>query len=173
VAQLESRLAPGLAKFYTRDELKRFLKSLVDVYTTQAEQYGDRLGAILRGGKAEQPQSKGNNTSDDKAKAPKGQEDKVKARSKGWVKMGSLLVNVTDPVTGMTEVLFQLHEDAKAKLAKAAAALKSFEEFSSTTMPEDASYSLQLRNGVPERIVVGQQERKASTFIYDANFRLV
>ena len=174
MSQLETLLASGLVKFYSRDELKRYLKNLVDGYTAQAEQYGDKLGSILRGagGNSAQNPSKGETPSEDKPKK-KGQEEKVKARSKGWIKMGTLLVNVSDPKTGMTEVLFQLHEEAKSRLAKSTSALKSFEELSSTTMPEDASYSLQLRNGVPERIVVGPQERKASTFSFDANFRLV
>ncbi len=175
MSQLETLLASGLVKFYSRDELKRFLKSLVDGYASQAEQHGDRLGAILRGagGNSAQNLMKGENPSEGEAKTPKGQEEKVKAKSKGWIRMGTLLVNVTNPKTGMTEVLFQLHEEAKSRLAKATAALKSFEELSSTTMPEDASFSLQLRNGVPEKIVVGPQERKASTFSFEANFRLV
>ncbi len=175
MAQLETPLASGLVKFYSRDEMKRFLKSLVDGYTSQAEQYGDRLGAILRGSgeNPSQNPTKGDNPSEGKSKTPKGQEEKLKVKAKGWIKMGTLLVNITDPKTGMTEVLFQLHEEAKSRLAKATAALKSFEEHSSTTMPENASYSLQVRNGVPERIVIGPQERKASTFSFDANFRLV
>ncbi len=178
MAQLETRLASGLVKFFSRDELKRFLKSLADSYTTQAEQYGDRLGSILRGtgGDSGQPPSKGDTLPEEKTKntkTPKGQEDKGKTKSKGWVKMGSLLVNVSDPKTGMTEVLFQLHEESKSKLEKATAALKSFEELSSTTMPQDASYWLQLRNGVPERIVIGPQEKKSSAFSFDATFRLV
>ncbi len=175
MAQLETLLASGLVKFYSRDELKHFLKSLVDGYTSQAEQYGDRLGSILRGagGNSAQNPTKGDDSSEGKAKTQGGQEEKVKVMTKGWIKMGTLLVNIKDPRTGMTEVLFQLHEEAKSRLAKATAALKSFEELSSTTMPEDASYSLQLRNGVPERIVIGPQERNASTFSFDANFRLV
>ncbi len=175
MAQLETRLVSGLVKFYSRDELKRFLKGLADAYTAQAEQYGDRLGSILRGTGADSGQapSKGETPPAENTKTPKGQEDKAKTKSKGWVKMGSLLVNVSDPKTGMTEVLFQLHEESKSKLEKTTAALKSFEELSSTTMPEDASYWLQLRNGVPERIVIGPQERKTSSFSFDATFRLV
>ncbi len=175
MAQLETLLASGLVKFYSRDELKRFLKSLVEGYTNQAELYGDRLGSILRGagGNPAQNPSKGDNPSEGRTKTQEGQEEKVKVKAKGWIKMGTLLVNITDPRTGMTEVLFQLHEHAKSRLAKATAALKSFEELSSTTMPEDASYSLQVRNGVPERIVIGPQERKANTFSFDAKFRLV
>jgi hypothetical protein len=175
VAQLETHLASGLIKFYSRDELKRFLKSLVEGYATQADQYGDRLGTILRGpkGKENQAGQKAPTPAEAKAKPQKGQEERGKPKSKGWVKMGSLLVNVTDPATGMTEVLFQLHEEAKQKLSKATDALKSFEELSSTTMPEAAIYSLQLRNGVPERIVVDPQERKTNTFSFDATFRLV
>lgn len=160
--------AANVIKFFTKDELKRYLRSLVDRYQAQSQEYGDQLGGLLRvleqekaGGKAA-PKEK-----DDKNAAPQ------KAQAKGWVKMGTLLVNVSDPKGAMAEVLYQLHEDSKAKLAKATEAVKSYEELSSQTIPEAGLYYLQLRNGVPERIVTDMQSAKKEAFSFSADFRLV
>ena len=87
--------------------------------------------------------------------------------------MGTMAVNISDPSGAMTEVLFQLHEEVKAKLARASEALKSFEETSSTLVPEAGMYYLQVRNGVPERVVVDLQSSKKPPFSFAADFRLV
>lgn len=159
---------PNVVKFFAKDELKRYLRTLVERYQGQAQQYGDQLGGLLRTLEQEKTGAK---------PAPKEKEDKnggaQKTQAKGWVKMGTLLVNVSDPNGAMAEVLFQLHEDSKNKLAKATEALKSFEELSSQTIPEAGLYYLQLKNGAPERIVADLQSGKKEAFNFSADFRLV
>ena len=158
--------ATGLVRFYSKDELRRFLKGLVDQYQGVSQGYGDQLGALLRTLEQEKAAVRAQ---------PKEVADKSapKPQARGWVKMGPLLVNVSDPSGAMAETLFQLHEDVKAKLAKATEALKSFEELNSQTIPEAGLYYLQLRNGVPERIVADLQKGKRETFSFAADFRLV
>lgn len=158
----------GLVRFFTKDELKRYLKGLVEQYQVQNQAYGDQLGTLLRTLEQEktvakaQPKEKGK----EKGGAQKGQ-------AKGWVKMGSMLVNVSDPNGAMAEVLFQLHEDVKSKLAKATEALKSFEELNSQTIPEAGQYYLQLKNGVPERVVADMRTGRKEAFNFSADFKLV
>jgi hypothetical protein len=159
----------GIVRFFTKDELKRYLKGLVDQYQAQSQVYGDQLGSLLRTLEQEKAAVRAQ---------PKEQSDKEKSapqkvQTRGWVKMGPLLVNVSDPNGAMAEMLFQLHEDVKSKLAKSTDALKAFEELSSQTIPEAGQYHLQLRNGVPERIVADLQTSRRDAFSFSADFKLV
>jgi len=164
--------AAGLIRFFTKDELRRYLKALVELYQVQSQKYGDQLGGLLRtleqektGAKAQPKESK--DKPKDKSK------EFAKTQAKGWVKMGSLLVNISDPSGAMAEVLYQLHEEVKARLAKASEALKSFEELSSSTIPEAGFYYVQLKNGVPERVIVDLQSPRKGAFSFSADFKLV
>ena len=158
MSQVESHLAMGMVKFYSKDDLKKYLKGLAELYQGQANHYGDKLGALIR-------------TSEQQKQA--GAKTDAKLQAKGWVKMGSLLVNQTDPVASMTEIMYQLHEEFKQKLARTTDALKSFEEGSAAMIPEGVSLALHLRNGVPERLVADSQSTKKESFRFSGKFVLV
>ena len=166
----------GVFRFYSKDELRRFLKSLVEEYQAKSQALGDELGTLIRTLEQEKAAAKAA-PKDAKDSKGKDQKDKpqpnMKGQSRGWVKMGTLMVNASDPSGAIAEVLFQMHEDIKTKLAKSTEALKSFEELNSQTIPEAGQYYLQVRNGVPERIVADLQKGKRETFNFTADFRLV
>ncbi|MCS4540361.1 MAG: hypothetical protein HYU03_06710, partial [Thaumarchaeota archaeon] len=84
-----------------------------------------------------------------------------------------MLFNTSDPRTGTTEVIFQIHEEMKQKLARVAESIKSFEEASGSIIPDGAVYLLYLRNGIPERLIVDSQEKKASAFSFEGRFKIV
>ena len=149
-----------MAKFYSKEELKKYLKGLVELYQGQANHYGDKLGSLLRTNESQ------------KLASPK-IDSNSKPQAKGWVKVGSLLVNLSDPVASMTEIMYQLHEEFKQKLIRTSEALKSFEEGAGANIPDGVSLTLQLRNGVPERIVIDSHTTKRETFRFSAKFRLV
>ncbi len=160
----------GLLRFFSKDELRRYMKNLVESYQAQDKTFGDTLGSLLR------------TLEQDKAAVkvqPKEQKDKDKAQdvqkavARGWVKMGSMAVNVSDPNGALAEVLFQLHQEVKAKLAKASEAMKSYEELNSSIIPEAGMYYLQVRGGVPERVIVDLQSKKRIPFSFASDFKLV
>ncbi len=63
--------------------------------------------------------------------------------------------------------------DLKQKLARTTEALKSFEQSASTLIPQNGTFELYVRNGVPERIIVEAQEAKKAVFSFDGKFRVV
>jgi hypothetical protein len=172
--------AVGVVKFFTKEELKRHLKLLVEQYQAQGQKYGDQLGGLLRtleqeksASKAAPKEAKESKESKDSKDSKDKNQSNQRAQARGWVKMGSMLVNVSDPGGAMAEVLYQLHEDVKAKLVKSTEALKSFDELSNTTIPEAGLYYLQMKNGIPERIVVDLQTARRNAFNFSADFKLV
>lgn len=160
-------LVSAMVKFYSKEDVSRYMKGLIENYQKQIDQHGDRLGSLLRA----EPQAAKQDKKD--AKSDKSSDAKAKVTSRGWIKMGSMLFNTSDPRTGTTEVIFQIHEEMKQKLARVAESLKSFEEASGSIIPEGAQYILYLRNGVPERLIVDSQEKKASTFSFEGRFKIV
>ncbi len=145
-------------RFYSRDEIVKFMKSLIEVYQKAAEIYGDRLGALVRAGPLDQAKLD-----------PKGKT----VSSKGWVKMGTLLVNVTDPSKASTEVIYQIHDDLRQKILSATDALKSFETGASSIIPQNMTYLLYLRNGTPERIIAQNPDTKRDNFSFAANYKVI
>ena len=166
----------GVFRFYSKDELRRFLKSLVEQYQAQSQALGDELGTLIRTLEQEKAAAKAA-PKDAKDSKGKDQKDKpqpsMKGQSRGWVKMGTMMVNVSDPNGAMAEVLFQMHEDVKTKLAKSTEALKSFEELNSQMIPEAGQYYLQVRNGAPEKIVANLSAGRRELFSFSADFKLV
>jgi DNA-binding transcriptional MocR family regulator len=142
------------------------------VYQAQNQRLGDQLGSLLRvleqNKAAPSVQPKEQKPSKDSKT-----QDQQKTLAKGWVKMGSLLVNTADPAGAMAEVLFRLHEEAKSRLGRATDALKSYDELSSTNIPEAGLFYVQVRDGVPERIVVDLKQARRGTFNFSADFQLV
>jgi hypothetical protein len=157
-----------LVKFYSQAEITKYLRELSEHYQKEAEKYGDKLGLMLRPGaepapKEEKKQEKGDKKGDPKAKASAG----------GWVKMGSLIINIANTGPASTEVMYQIHEDLKLKLARTNEALKSFETNANTILPQVGTFHLYVRNGVPERIIVEAEEAKKAAFNFDGKFRVV
>ena len=156
-------------KFYTQAEITKYLKDVAEYYQKEAEKYGDKLGGMLRPGpgepapKEEKKQDKGDKKGDQKGKPSGG----------GWVKMGSLMLNTANSGPATTEVMYQIHEDLKQKLARTNEALKSFEQNASTLIPQNAVFMLYVRNGVAERIIVEAEEAKKVVFNFDGKFRVV
>lgn len=156
-------------KFYSQAEITKYLKDVAEFYQKEAEKYGDRLGGMLRTApgesapKEEKKQDKGDKKSD-----PKG-----KPTGRGWVRMGTLLLNTANSGPATTEVMYQIHEDLKQKLARTNEALKSFEQNAATLIPQNVVIQLYVRNGVPERIIVEAGEAKKAVFNFDARFRVV
>ena len=155
--QQQFELPSRLVKFYSRDEIVKFLRSLLDGYRKEAEKYGDVLGTLMR-----------TNPQEAAKIDPKG-----KNISKGWMKVGTLMVNVSDPSQASTEVMIQVHDDIKQKLASATTALSSFEQGANSVIPENMIYLLFLRNGIPEKIIAQNADAKRETFAFSASYKVI
>ncbi len=149
----------------------KYLRELSDFYTKEAEKFGDKLGSMLRTGPGESAPQK--DEKQDKKDKDKKSDQKAKVGAGGWVKIGSLMLNTSNPGTATTEVMYQVHEELKAKLARTNEAIKSFEQNASTLIPQNATFQLYMRNGVPERMIVEAVEQKKALFNFDGKFRVV
>jgi len=139
----EAPSAEGLKTFYGFDELKRFGNSLLSYYEAKVEYYNQKLGTLLR--------QEENNTISSRNAPP---------TSKGWIKLGTLLVNLANPAQAMTEILFKLREEFKLKLTGTKAFLDYLDNVLNIGAKRDSTYHVYLKNGVPERLIVDEPKRK-------------
>jgi hypothetical protein len=161
-------------KFYSQAEITKYLKEVSEYYQKEAEKYGDKLGGMLRPGAGESaPKEEKKQDKGDKGDKKGDQKGKPSGGGGGWIKMGTLMLNTANTGPATTEVMYQIHEDLKQKLARTNEALKSFEMNANTLIPQNAIFQLYVRNGVPERIIVEAEEAKKAVFNFEGKFRVV
>ena len=82
----------------------------------------------------------------------------------------TLVANYIPP--GM-EVVFQIVNEMKPRVAKTEEVLKTFENVEGLPIPDNATFLLYLRGGVPERLIVDTIETKPDRFLLNGKFRAV
>ncbi len=167
-------LGSGLLKLKSKDEVKRYLKYMVDHYQQEVNRLANSAGDFLRAGPG-QTDEKGKEKQEKKEKKEKQEKQEkedVKVVSDSWFKMGTLMVNVSESNTAGTEILFRLLKEFKLKLSGTADALKSFEDSVAVSLPDSSEYTIYIRNGVPERVIVSPEKKQAQLFAFEARFRV-
>jgi hypothetical protein len=142
----------GVLRFYSLADVRRYLKELLEKYQREFDKSSNVIGSMLR---------------------TEGQKGMEVIMSKGWAKVGSMFVNVSDPDRGGMEVVFQMVTEMKPRLAKTEEVLKTFESVEQLPIPADASFLLYLHGGVPERLVVDPTETKPEQFAFSGKFEVV
>jgi hypothetical protein len=141
----------GVIRFYSLADLRKYLKELLERYQREFDRSSNVIGSLLR---------------------PEGQKGMEVIMSKGWAKVGSIFVNIAEPDKGSMEVVFQLVTEMKPRLAKTEEVLKTFESVEQLPIPEEATFLLYLRGGVPERLVVDTTEPKPTPYALAGKFNL-
>ena len=142
----------GVVRFYSLNDVRRYLKELLDTYQKEYDKSSNVIGSMLR---------------------YEGQRGSEVIMSKGWAKVGSLFVNMADAQKGGMEIVFQIVNEMKPRVAKTEEVLKSFESVEGLPIPDDATFLLYLRGGVPERLIVDTNETRPSKYAFDGRFKTV
>ncbi len=158
----------GLKTFYSKDGMRSYIKALIEYYQHEADRYGESLGKLIR-----TPQQEAASPKDKGARKDQKEKGGDKPLSKGWSRMGQMLVNSIDPNVGITEVLFVALEEFKRRVSQTSEALKSLDGIEALGIPEGASYLLYLSDGVPSRLVIDAQKAKPQQFVFSADFQVV
>jgi hypothetical protein len=142
----------GVIRFYSLAEVRRYLKEMLDSYQREYDKSSNVMGSMLR------------------SDGSKGMQVIV---SKGWAKVGAIYVNIADSEKGGMEVVFQIVNEMKPRLAKVEEVLKSFDAVEGLPVPDDATFLLYLRGGVPERLIVDSVETRPPKFKLEEKYRAV
>ncbi len=145
-------MVSGVIRFYTLSDVRRYLKEQLDTYQREYDKSSNVIGAMLRS---------------------EGQKGMEMIMSKGWAKVGSIFVNMSDPQKAGMEIVFQLVNEMKPRVVKTEEVLKAFESVEGLPIPDDATFLLYLRAGVPERLVVDTNERRPPKYGFNGKFKTV
>lgn len=133
----------GVLRFYSLTDVRRYLKELLDTYQMEYDKSSNMIGSLLR------------------SDGGKGMEVIM---SKGWTKVGTLIVNLTDSEKAGMEVVFQVVNEIKPRVTRTEEVLKSFESVEALPIPDNATFLLYLRGGVPERLIVDSTVTRPQKF---------
>ena len=97
IQETGSAMYTGILRFYSLGDVRKYLKELLERYQRDFDRSSNVIGSLLR------------------TEGGKGMEVIM---SKGWAKVGSMFVNVSDPEKGGMEVTFQLVTEMKPRISK-------------------------------------------------------
>ena len=137
IQETGSTMYTGVIRFYSLNDVRKYLKELLEKYQRDYDKSSNVIGSLLR------------------TEGGKGMEVIM---SKGWAKVGSMFVNVSDPEKGGMEVTFQLVTEMKPRISKTEEVLKTFESVEGLPIQGDSTFLLYLHGGIPERLVVDSTE---------------
>lgn len=152
IPETGTSMVSGVIRFYDLNDIRRYLKDLLDTYQREYDKSSNIIGGMLR------------------SEGQKGMEVII---SKGWAKVGSLFVNMSDVEKGRMEIVFQIVNEMKPRVVKTEEVLKAFEGVEGLPIPDDATFLLYLRGGVPERLIVDTIETRPPKFMFDGKFKTI
>lgn len=165
-------LNSGLVRFRSKESASAYMETLLQYYKAKLDEYGQQLGVHLRNGQESQAAAP---VEREQKKEKKDKKEKTGKQvvSKGWTRVGSLPVSVSNTDAGISEVTLKIVDDYKMKVEKVGEALKSFKDVDQLGQMGSKSYTLFMYRGVPEGIVIGDLEKRAEAFVFSASFKAV
>jgi hypothetical protein len=145
-------LYSGVLRFYALNDVRKYMKELLERYQRDYDKSSNVIGALLR------------------TEGGKGMEVIM---SKGWAKVGAMFVDATDPEKGGMELTFQLVTEMKPRISKTEEVLKTFESVEALPIPAEASFLLYLHSGIPERLVIDTTESKPEAYAFRGEFATI
>ena len=152
IQETGSTMYSGVIRFYSLNDVRKYLKELLEKYQREYDRSSNVIGSLLR------------------TEGGKGMEVIM---SKGWAKVGSMFVNVSDPEKGGMEVTFQMVTEMKPRISKTEEVLKTFESVEGLPIEPDSTFLLYLHGGIPERLVVDSTEGRPELFNYKGDYETV
>jgi hypothetical protein len=140
----------GLLRFYSLADMRKYLKDLLDAYQREFDKTANIAGSMLR--------SEGKKASMEVI------------MSKGWQKVGEFFINIEDFERAQVEISFQIVNEIKPKVSKVESILKEFDQVEQMPLPQDVTFLLYVKSGIPERIIVDQNEKKPEKFQYTGEY---
>lgn len=142
--------------FHSLKELSENLEEKICFYKSMSEEYGQRLGDLLREKEETDGDKdwfkelaglqKGSGNSKSKGKGKK------KKKKAGWVQFKGLTLSTKD--YGEAQILFDAIEEIKGKLSQLEKVMENIEDLKRLGLGERIIYITYLHEGVPEKIVL-------------------
>lgn len=149
-----------IRNFYSLKELSESLEEEISFCKTAGEEYGERLGAILRDNEATNGEEDWFKELSGLQKAPKESKRKGKSKGKGkkkgaksgWIQFKDIMLSTEN--NGEAQILFAAIEDLKGNVNKLEKIREDIEDLKRLGLGENIIYIAYLHEGIPEKIVL-------------------
>ncbi len=147
----------GVAIFQTLKEITDFLDEEIQIYKQMIEDYGDKLGKLLRANDSRV--SKHSNSSS----------EKNAHEQTGWNRFGELLVHRGESSRTEAEMYFQSSDQLRTKLARLEKVKTATNKLVEAQSESGTTYVVYLREGIPERVLFRHRE-EVEKFVFEEEF---
>ena len=150
-----------IRNFHSLKELSESLEKEIDYYKNASEEYGQRLGSLLREMKTTHGDEEwfkeisGLQTSSKETKS-KSKGKKKKGGKSGWVQFKDIMLSTEE--YGEAQILFDAIEDLKNRVNQLEKIKEDIEDLKRLGLGEDIIYFVYLHEGVPEKIVLHKKD---------------
>jgi len=145
--------------FYSLKELSETLEEEISFCKTASEEYGQRLGSLLREKEATHGDEDWFKELSGLQKAPKENKSKGKGKKKGaagWIKFKDVMISKEE--YSEAQILFDAMEDLKSKITELEKVKENVEDLKRLGLGENVVYITYLREGIPEKIVLNKKD---------------
>jgi len=171
-----------IRNFHSLKELSENLEEEISFYKTAGEEYGQRLGSLLRENETTHGeedwfkelsglQKTGKETKSKGKSKGKGKGKKKGAKS-GWIQFKDIMISTEE--YSEAQILFDAIEDIKSRVNQLEKIKENIEDLKRLGLGENIVYITYLREGVPEKIVLIKKngEEFGKKFEFAATFSL-
>ena len=147
--------------FYSLKELSETLEEEISFCKTATEEYGQRLGSLLREKETTHGDEDWFKELSGLQKAPKENKSKGKRKGKkkgaksGWIQFKDLMLSKEE--YGEAQILFDAIEALKSKITQLERVNETIEDLKRLGLGENIVYITYLREGIPEKIVLNKK----------------
>lgn len=162
-----------IRNFYSLRELSDNLEEELSLCKAVNEEYGERLGSILRsnepdhkdeewfkalsGLQSSAKDSKSKDKGKDKGKSKGKGKGKKKGAKSGWIQFKDLMLSTENH--GAAQLLFDAIEELKTKITRLEKLIDDVNDLKRLGLGENILYISYLRDGIPEKIVLHKKNQ--------------
>lgn len=167
-----NKVVTEIRNFHSLKELSETLEEEISFCKTAAEEYGQRLGSLLREMETTHRDEEwfkevsGLQTASKEGKS-KSKGKKKKGSKSGWIQFKDIMLSIEEQ--GEAQVLFDAIEDIKNRINQLEKIKEDIEDLKRLGLGENIIYITYLHEGVPEKIVLhkknGEDMEKKFEFI--------
>lgn len=147
----------GVAAFEALNELISFLDEEIRIYKELIDEFGDKLGKLLRTGDG------------GSMKISSSHPEKNQGARVGWSRLGELLTHRGESSKAEAEMYFESTEQLKTRLARLEQVKGTVNKLSELEPEPRVTYLVYLREGIPERVLLRRKE-EVEKFAFENEF---
>jgi hypothetical protein len=157
-----NEMVTEIRSFYSLKELSENLEEEASFCKTASEEYGERLGTILRDNEAAHGEENWFKELSGLQKSPKESKSKKKGKGKGkgkkkgaksgWIQFKDIMLSTKNH--GEAQILFDAIEDLKGKVTRLEKIRENVEDLKRLGLGENIIYIAYMHEGIPEKIVL-------------------